>query len=75
MSQVFSIEPISLGSKLRPNSWTAIQAAALIWFEKYGRYTGNFPQMPVYTGAPVFLRGTWAHCPLPQMQISPLPMV
>ena len=34
----------------------------------------NFPQMPVYTGAPVFLRGTWAHCPLPQMQILPLPM-
>ena len=31
--------------------------------------------MPVYTGAPVFLRGTWAHCPLPQMQILPLPMV
>ena len=43
--------------------------------QKYGRYTGNFPQMPVYTGVPVFLRGTWAHCPLPQMQILPLPMV
>ena len=39
--------------------------------------TGNFLQLPVYTGAPVFLRGTWAwaHCPLlPQMQILPLPM-
>ena len=32
--------------------------------QKYERYTGNFPQMPV------FLRGT-----LPQMQILPLPMV
>ena len=28
---------------------------------KYGRYTGDFPQMPVYTGIPVFIRATWAH--------------
>ena len=41
--------------------------------QKYERYTGNFPQLPVYTGTPVFLQGTWAHCPLPQMQILPLP--
>merc|ERR550519_3187765 len=30
--------------------------------QKYRRYTGNFPQMPVYTGASVFIRATWAHC-------------
>ena len=28
---------------------------------KYGRYTGDFPQMPVNTGAPLFIRATWPH--------------
>ena len=29
--------------------------------QKHGRYTGDFPQMPVNTGAPLFIRATWPH--------------
>ena len=30
--------------------------------KKYRRSTGNFPQMPVYTGIPVFIRATCKQC-------------
>ena len=37
------------------------EVSALCISPKYGRYTGDFPQMPVNTGAPLFIRATWPH--------------